>query len=127
MFCLRGANESDRAFVASNFLRSVHSDCIPFNKVPKDTFFSGYRRICEHLMQFGIVTVCYPQGEENLLLGFSIVSSDYKTLHYVLVKKRWQKLGVAKLLLPSTIQFVSHITDDFDPARVGCIFDPFKL
>lgn len=103
-----------------------------FSQTNKKDFMAGYGKVGEFFTISPSVTIlvaCLTE-DPNIILGYSIFSADETTLHWVYMKKKWRKLGIAKAMVPSTINVCTHLT------ALGAIlktkipnitFNPFKI
>ena len=119
LYNIRPAKESDKNLILSTFLKGLHygsidkecpSKTLFFGLIPANIFFSHYKRVIEALVNSNaiVITVACLPDDEDTVLGYSIVSNDGKTLFWVFVKNRWRKHGVAKSLVPNTVDCVAH-------------------
>lgn len=108
MYSVRPAKESDKAFIYSTFLRGVYYGHPFFTAIEKSAFFAHYPRVLDKLLSVADVQVLCLSEDQDLILGFSITRPNI--IDYVFVKPAWRKQGLAKLLLPGTYEYVTHIT-----------------
>jgi hypothetical protein len=132
LYEIRDGKLSDHNFILSTFLRGLYYGETWFSEIPKDIFMDNYKVIANALINSPKVVIkvaCLPEDLDTII-GYSILSSDYQTVHFVYIKKIWRERGVAKTLLPSHLTYVSHLTalgklllSKLKPA----VFNPFSL
>jgi GNAT superfamily N-acetyltransferase len=95
---LRGMRDEDRNYVLSSWLRSYAAkgrDARDY--VEHARFFDDYAPIVRSLLDRSQVIVASLREEPDVIVGWASVEGD--ALHYVLVKPRWRRLGVARWML----------------------------
>lgn len=115
----------------ATFLRGIYYGDTWFSKIPKDIFMDNYKKVVEALVDSPntLVNIACLTEDEDVILGYSILSIDFQTLHYLYVKSAWRKQGIAKRLSPSSPAFVTHLTAQgasLLPKLNGAVFNPFK-
>lgn len=132
LYNIRDAVDSDKNFVMASFLNGLYYGDSWFSEIPKDIFMDNYKKVIQFLVDSPTVAIkiaCLPE-DPNVIIGYSLLSSDYMTIHWVYVKKNWRKKGIAKSLLPSNSDTVTHLSE---LGRIlmkkykNMIFNPFKL
>lgn len=112
LYSIRLATPSDENFVVATFLRSVYHDSSWFSMIPEQIFMSVYRSVIKRLFaltdKYITVIACLPE-DPDIILGFSIVNLEGTVLHWVYVKKKWRRYGIASKLIPPTITTVTHL------------------
>ncbi len=115
---IRPASSSDQAFVLDSWLRSFGQGRTWFWRgVHGDRFYSGHRKIAEDLLSRGLVLVACLEQVPDAVLGWMCVEGD--CLHYVYVKSKYRKKGVARELLRHAqgllgkVENCSHQTGQF--------------
>ena len=122
--------EVDKAFIMATFLRGLYYGDSWFSLMPKNNFMNAYKQVVSALIDRSGVYIACLKDDPNVILGYSIVSKDGSTLHWVFVKSIWRKNGVGKALLPKNLKCVTHLTalgKQLLPKFENCIFDPFNL
>lgn len=94
---LRRMTEGDRNFVLSSWLRSYAEQQTGMTRA---VFFRLYEPVVVELVSRCEVVVAGLPDVGDAILGW-LAASD-STVHYVFVKPRWRKLGVARRLLSDT-------------------------
>lgn len=139
LYKIRDFNQEDTNFVLATFLRGVYYGDSWFSLIPKSIFMDNYKRVAESFIDNPHVTIkvaCLPE-DEDVILGYSILSSDFQTIHWVYVKNSkladgscWRQKGIAKSLVPKSPVSVTHLS------KLGLIllkkfpnavFDPFNI
>lgn len=130
LYIIRTANPDDRNFVLKSFLLGLYYGDSWFSKVPKDIFMNNYKRVAVSLFDNPrnlIVVACLPE-DPSVILGYSIVSGDGTTLHWVYVKEKWRRHGIMTRIVPKSINCVSHLTElGLKLVSKDITFNPFNL
>ena len=127
---VRAYAPSDFNFVAATFLRGLYYGATVFSDMPKQTFMTNYKPVAEALVAKNDVWVACLKDAPDVILGYSIVSKDFTTIHWVFIKKAWRKQGIARAILPQYPTTVTHLTalgKSLLPKFKDCVFDPFKM
>lgn len=132
LFEIRDGKESDRAFITATFLRGLYYGDSWFSLIPKDIYMKNYKFAINTILNNPRIVVkiaCLPD-DKDVIVGYSILSEDLMTIHWVHVKKIWRKNGIGRALLPAYPKYVSHLTsvgkmlmNKFD----NCKFNPFSI
>lgn len=107
---IRSAGPDDEALIYATFLQGLYHGNGWYNKIDKTVFFANYHQVIEALLSRAVVKVVCLADEPDVVLGYAIVSPDQTALHWVFVKKAWRKMGIARQLVPSTVNTVTHLT-----------------
>ncbi len=132
LFSVRDGTSEDTNFILATFLRGLYYGDSWFSNIPKDIFMANYKTIASALVNSAnttIVVACLPDAPE-VILGYSIVSTDFQTVHFTYVKKPWRRRGVARALLPKHPIAATHLTalgKELLSKLPGCIFNPFAI
>lgn len=133
MYDIRDAKIEDANFVLATFLRGLYYGESWYSAIPKDIFMSNYKRIAVAMLANpnNIVKIACLKEDPDVILGYSILSSDYQVIHWVFVKKVWRKKGIARSLVPSRPQFISHLTnlgkDLLSKFPKETVYNPFTI
>lgn len=132
LYDIRDAKLNDKNFILATFLRGLYYGDSWFSLIPKSVFMANYKKVAETLAVSPRTTIkiaCLKE-DPDVIIGYSILSADYQTIHWVYVKEKWRRLGIARSLVPSRPTAVSHLTalgksllTKFD----NVIFNPFAL
>lgn len=122
----------DKSFILATFLRGLYYGNEFFNIIPKDIFMDNYKRVAEALIDNprNVVKIACLKEDPDVILGYSILSGDYQTIHWIFVKKLWRNKGISKILLPQFPIAITHFTTlglGLLPKFKECVFDPFRL
>lgn len=117
LYDIRSGKETDKNFVMATFLRGLYYGDSWFSTIPKSIFMDNYKKIVEHLVNNGILIVACLKDEPDVIIGYSLLSQDLKTVHWVYVKNSkleegvtWRGKGIARSLLPKEVTYVSHLS-----------------
>lgn len=130
LYDIRDATDKDVNFVLATFLRGLYYGDSWFSLIPKPIFMANYKAVAEALLKRATVKVACLKEEPDVILGYSILSNDYQTVHWCFVKSAWRRRGIAKSLLPQHPTAVSHLTKlglILLPKLNSAIFNPFKI
>lgn len=132
LYTVRKAVASDRNFVLKSFLLGIYYGDSWFSRIPKRIFMDNYKQVATTLFDnpYNVVTIACLSDDPDTIIGYSIVSADASTIHWVYIKEKWRNYGIAKRLLPSTPQYVTHLTQlGFQLLKKfpdTILFNPFK-
>jgi hypothetical protein len=110
LYTIRPAVAEDKNLILATFLRGLYYGDSWFSLIPKDTFMDYYKHIIEAmLVKCNIQVACLPD-DPSVILGYSILSSDYQAIVWVYVKQAWRSKGIATHLVPKHPLAVTHLT-----------------
>ena len=92
--------ESDRAFVLHSWVTSYAArsrDARDYEGAAFSLFSTDYAHIVRDLVSRSNVLVACLKDAPDTVIGWMAIEND--ALHYVLVKPRWRRMGVARWLL----------------------------
>lgn len=138
IYDMRLMREADIPFVMSTFLKGVYYGNTNHQLVEKDIFMANYKLLAQVLIDSSAVIVACLKDDHDVILGYSIVSPDTTTAHWVFVKKAWRGRGIGRALIPAVPQQITHFThseketpkeglNKFLRKFVGCIYNPFAI
>lgn len=130
LYDIRDANNEDVAFITSTFLRGIYYGDSWFSLIPKDIFMVHYKPIIEMLLAKSVIKIACPKDDPSIIMGYSILSADYLTIHYVYVKKQFRLFGIARSLLPKYPEQITHLTElgrKLMNKFESVIFNPFNI
>jgi len=133
LYDIRDMEEADKNFILATFLRGLYYGDSWFSLIPKYIFMKSYKPVAEHMVNSGknnIKIACLKE-DPSVILGYSIMSNDYMSVHWTFVKSAWRKRGIAKHLLPKSPVQVTHLTplgkSLLNKFETTPIFNPFAL
>ena len=112
LYNIRAGKEEDKNFILATFLRGLYYGDSFFSRIPKDIFMNKYKLVANALVndEKTIVRIaCLPE-DPDVILGYSLISSDQSTVYFTFVKTAWRKRGIGKSLVPPSPQYVAHLT-----------------
>lgn len=130
LYEIRDYEPSDKAFVMATFLRGLYYGDSWFSLMPKDLFMVHYKHIVEALINKHLVKVACLKEDRDVILGYSILSHDFKVIHWCFVKSAFRKQGIGKALVPSSVGTVTHLTvlgKSLMTKFTNCVFNPFAI
>lgn len=133
LYDIRDVKTEDENFIRATFLRGVYYGNPFFSLIPKQVFMDNYKKMSEMLLKDRtrtVVKVACLKEDQDVIIGYSILSADYQTIHYVYVKSAFRKQGIARSLVPKYPSSVSHMTEIGESLLnkfEGCVFNPFAI
>lgn len=130
LYDIRDAKAEDRNFVLATFLRGIYYGDSWFSQIEKRTFMDNYKLVAQALVDKAVVKVACDKDDTNVILGYSILSPDFQIVHWVYVKDKFRRGGIAKALTPKHPKSVSHLTllgSNLLPKLNGAVFNPFAI
>lgn len=130
LYDIRDIKTGDENFVLATFLRGLYYGDSWFSTIPKDIFMENYKQVATALLSKAVIKIACLKEDPDVIIGYSILSPDYQTIHFVFVKHAWRNKGIARSLLPQYPTAITHLTklgkelmSKFPTAQ----FNPFKL
>ena len=94
---LRHLSDSDRGWVVTSWLRCVVDG--EGKSLPRAIAYRLYEPSIKQLIDRSVIVVaCLPE-DPDVILGWVAIEAERSALHFVHVKGRWRRLGVASKLL----------------------------
>jgi len=134
---LRDYTPNDRHFILATWLRGLFYGDTWFSQIPKAIFMENYHRALERVFSTpGVkIKVACLADDKDVILGYSVYRTlnhngiDINVLDWVFVKSAWRKIGLAKKLIPPSIEACTHLTKS-GTSIIKCklpnvIFNPF--
>lgn len=111
LIAIRPGVEDDRNFIMSTWLKGLRYGNDWFELIEASVYYENYQKALDRLLGLVVteVRVACLKDSPDVILGYAV--SRGKTLDYVFVRKAWRGIGVARDLVPSDINTVSHVTD----------------
>lgn len=122
---LRPMRESDRNYILSSWLRSYAGKGLDARDYAEHSrFYLDYapvvRALCERSQ---VIVACMPDASD-VVIGWMAIEGD--ALHYVCVKPRWRRLGVARWMLQDYARspaVFTHRTTDAMRCRIPAAWE----
>lgn len=130
LYTVRDYAQEDHNFIMATFLRGLYYGDSWFSLIPKDEFMKNYKDVAEALISKSTIKIACLTEDANVILGYSILSPDYQTIHWVFVKAAWRNQGIAKSIVPRFPIAVTHLTTlgkSLLTKFENCVFNPFKM
>lgn len=111
LYNVRDFRPGDRNFILATFLEGLYYGDSWFSLIDKESFFFHYGKVAEHLVNspnVAIKVACLPD-DPDAIIGYSMLSSDFLTIHWTHIKKRWRGHGVMRSLLPQYPATITHL------------------
>lgn len=138
IYQIREYKQEDKAFICATFLRGLYYGESWFSLIPKQIFMENYSKVIYALLGRPdiVVKVACLTEDPDVILGYSILSQDLQTLHWVFVKSSkksddlsWRRHGIGKVLTNYPIKQVTHLTKlglTLLP-KINAVFNPFMV
>lgn len=130
LYDIRPPVKDDISFIMATWLKGLYYGESWFSQIPKDIFMNSYKKIASTILinpNINVRVACLKE-DPGVILGYSITTSDDKAVVWVFVKKPWRENGIAKSLLPTSPQYVTHLTalgKTLLPKLKTAVFNPF--
>lgn len=129
---IRPYHPIDANFILSTFLKGLYYGDPYIGFIPKDVFMDNYKKIATALLDSPktVINVACLKSDPDVVLGYSILSEDFTTIHWVYVKAAWRKQGIGRAIIPQYPTATTHITElgkSLMTKYDGLIFNPFLL
>lgn len=126
-FVIRPAADDDLNFIRSTWLREYADSS--WARAAGASYWPGHIRIRDELLDRAPPIVASLEVEPTSICGWACFEAG--TIHFVFVRPRWQKLGVARLLLEpfdAKPAVYTHKTRGVDSNRLPkeWMFDPYQ-
>ena len=102
----------DKAFVIATWLRGYYYGEKAIGEIDKAAFMEAYNKRLNSLIdtnRMNIQVVCLKDDPE-VILAYAALNHENTIIHWVFSKAAWRKVGLAKRLIPVTIDTVTHLT-----------------
>jgi hypothetical protein len=129
---IRIGTPEDHNFIFATMLRGLYYGDSWFSKIPKDIFMLEYHKIVASLLSLPSiqVKVACLRDDPEVVLGYALLGSEGKVIHFVYVKSAWRKIGIATMLVGDTPKAVTHLTtvgESILKKYPEVIFNPFTV
>ena len=137
LISVRTNTPEDRNFILATWLRGAYYGDSWYSLIPKNIFMEQYHNILQNfLARPGVVikVACLKEDPE-VILGYSVSrqikngEADISILDWIFVKSAWRKIGIGKMLTPTKLNAVTHVTKTglsiMKQKLPNVIFNPF--
>ncbi len=129
---LRAMREADRNYILSSWIKSYASRSLDARDygAHRREFYDDYAPVVRDLLARSQIIVACLREEPDVVVGWAAIEGD--ALHYVLVKPRWRRLGVARWMLTDFAALpvvVTHRTSDSGrcPIPAAWVYRRFRI
>lgn len=132
LYEVRDYKPEDRNFVLATFLRGLYYGDPWYQEIPKDIFMGNYKYVAEALVDSKsvIIKIACTKDDQDVIIGYSMLSTDFTVVHWVFVKERWRGRGIGSSLVPAYFTAASHLSS-LGRALIkkykDAIFNPFAI
>lgn len=95
-------------YVYGKFKRSLRHGNDYYGLIDQDNFSKAYDAFIPHLISRSVLRFAALSSDADNLLGFSLIENT--KLHYVFVQAQFRKMGIGRLLVPTPIDTITHVT-----------------
>jgi len=129
---IRDATPADKNFIYASWLRGLYYGDSWFKEIPKSIFMEAYHSVLETILENPTtqVKVACLHDDPEVILGYAVLGTEGRRVHWVFVKKAWRTIGIAKKLVPEKVDVATHLTRvgmSLMKKRPNMIFNPFAL
>lgn len=110
LISIRPSEPGDHNFIMATWLRGLRYGNDWFEAIDSEIYFRVYGLFIEKIIadKNTSVNVACLKDDPDVILGYSVSSGP--VVHWVFCKKSWRNIGIAKSLVPKTIEKVTHLT-----------------
>ncbi len=111
LIAIRCWTPPDYNFVKATWIRALRFGSSWFSKIDGPSYYKAYSGALDRLLllpETSVKVACLAD-EPDVILGYAV--SRNRTLDFVYVRKRWRGIGIAKSLVPSDFNSVTHLTE----------------
>lgn len=132
IFIIRPALPTDMPFIYATWLNHQYEGASWFRCIPRSIFKKNYRRIIDDIIRnkASSIHICCLEDDYDVILGYAVTQRIHggHALHWIFVKEDWRRNGIAKKLIPDSIQVVTHLTDHAKRIKPkSWIYNPFLV
>ncbi len=112
LYDIRTPRPADIPFIMATWLRGLYYGDYFFSDIPKDIFMDNYKKVISQTLTNPKVRVniaCLKE-DSDVILGYSVVSTDSQAVVWIFVKTAWRQQGIGKSLLPQDFLYATHLT-----------------
>lgn len=110
LVAIRDYTPADRNFVFSTLLRGIYYGGFFYGEMNKATFMEHYHNILEQLIPNTKITVACDKSDPDVIYSYCVTNPSGTVVHWVFTKAAWRGIGLAKSLVPLTVESVSHLS-----------------
>lgn len=109
---LRLADPGDTPYIAKTWLDGVYYGNDWFRQIPRKIFLLEYPQIISFLLTKSQVSLFCLKEERSAILSYVVIQHREPDLilHWAYTNPPWRNLGLAKRLIPKSINTCSHLT-----------------
>lgn len=130
LYNIRSAKAEDINFILATWLRGLYYGESWFKEIPKNIFMNNYKKIAQvTLMSPKVeVRVACLKEDDDVILGYSVISRNQEAIIWVFTKTAWRKQGICRSLIPHSAKYATHLTalgKTLMPKLPNAVFNPF--
>lgn len=111
LISIRNYVQDDRNFILATFLRGLYYGDSWFSQMEKKAFMEHYNKVVNFILDSPKTTIkiaCLKE-DPNVVLGYALLAEP-NGVHWIHVKREWRKIGLARDLVPNTVNTVTHLS-----------------
>lgn len=126
---MRRYQSTDESFVYATWLKGLYFGNELINQVPQKLYYKAYHQVIERILerpQVQVVCACLKE-DPDVILSYCVTEEE-RVLHWVFTKSGFREMGIAKSIIPSTIEYVTTLTKLGKIVKPkSWIFNPFLI
>lgn len=131
LIAIRDYLPGDMNLILATWLRGLYYSDSWYSEIPKNIFMDQYHKIIKTILaspHTSVRVACLKEDPE-VILGYAVLSNVHTAVHWVFCKKNWRGIGIAKDLVPNTVNSATHATKVGlgIMKKKGYIFNPFLI
>lgn len=130
---IRDFKETDRDYITRTLLKSFLYGSKEAQRINTEAYYQAHNRTINKILDFHDCLIVADKDDNDLIYGFAIYKANQGAtdiLHYIAVRKDFRGNGIARTMLEhikagskNKTLALSHLTDDFKPARLQAIWE----
>jgi GNAT superfamily N-acetyltransferase len=123
---LRAAQPGDRSYVLKTWVSGYNHS--PIARALGNCYYRAWAPIIERQYSRSDIRIACVPDEPGAIIGFAVVQPKLKLLHYVAIREKWRRKGVASLLLSAELECAdikySHTPPPHIVVPAGWVYAP---
>lgn len=110
LILIRDGIPTDMPFIYKTWIQSLYGAGSWFSDIDDKVYFKNYNLVLNRLLQRPDVKASIACDREDTNLILSYVIYEKEVFHYAYTRKDWQKIGLARDLIPEKLESFTHLT-----------------
>lgn len=107
---IRDYTPEDKNFVYATLLRGIFYGGFFYGEMKKSTFMLRYHEVLDKLIPVSKIKIVCDRTDPDVIYSYCITNQDGTVVHFVFTKAAWRGIGLAKSIIPLTVEACSHLT-----------------